>query len=389
MVCHVHMPDGTEKRRKREKIIDRDLAASYRIGTDYDGPLTKSDAQRVLDLLIAQDAGTFTPPNAAATFAEVAREYLTLAKPNWGPHMVRAAGNLVEKHIVAGKLGGRAIADLAEPDLQGWLNEYISNGASRSLLKGLLHHTRAIFKAARKRKIITENPTEDLRVRSKTRPCERYLSLDECRQLVSQLTGRDHLIVRTLIQVGLRPEELFALRRDDVQGDVLRVDEALVEGKPAPVKTEASEGCVYIPAELSSELAAWMEENPGEPRDWLFQTTHGRPGHLNQNNYRQRVLQPAAIRAGIGLIDTGKKDEKGRSVFKTDVDFRALRRTCATHFGDKAKDPKSVQAQLRHADPTITLKHYQKSIPESVRAAGDELERELGFGLPAPAPTVK
>ena len=49
--------------------------------------------------------------------------------------------------------------------------------------------------------------------------------------------------------------------------------------------------------------------------------------------------------------------------------------------GDRAKDPKSTQTQLRHADPTITLRHYQKSIPASVRAAGDQLERDLAFGL--------
>ena len=93
------MPDGTERRRKREKIIDREMAAEFRIGADYQAPLTKSDAQRVLDLLIGQDAGTFKPPNASATLAEVAREYLALREPNWGPHMVRAASVLSEKYV--------------------------------------------------------------------------------------------------------------------------------------------------------------------------------------------------------------------------------------------------------------------------------------------------
>jgi hypothetical protein len=59
-----------------------------------------------------------------------------------------------------------------------------------------LLHTRAIWKHARKRKIITENPTEDLRAKSKQRVSERYLTLDECRQLLSVLASRDHLIVR-------------------------------------------------------------------------------------------------------------------------------------------------------------------------------------------------
>src|SRR5207245_11038561 len=107
---------------------------------------------------------------------------------------------------------------------------------------------RAIFKHARKKKIVLENPTEDLRAKSKKRASERYLSVEECQRLLSALTGRDHLIVRMLVQLGLRPEELFALRRDDAQGDQLRVDEALVAGRSAAVKTEASEAYVYIPA---------------------------------------------------------------------------------------------------------------------------------------------
>jgi integrase len=307
----------------------------------------------------------------------VAQEYLTLSEPNWGPHMVRVAGGLIRKHIINGTIGARAIADLTETDLQGWINGYVNAGASKSLLKCVLLHTRSIWKLARKKKILTENPTEDLRAKSKRRVCERYLTVDECRQLLSVLVGRDHLIVRMFIQLGLRPEEMFALRRNDVEGDQLRIDEALVQGQSAPTKTVASDDYVYIPPDLQVELKAWLAGSQGEPQDWLFQTTHGRPGFLNANNYRERILQPAAIRAGVGVIDTGEKDQGGKPILKTDVDFRALRRTCATLFGDRAKDPKSTQAQLRHADPAITLKHYQKSIPASVKAAAIALENDL------------
>jgi integrase len=256
----------------------------------------------------------------------------------------------------------------------------VNASVSKSLLKGLLLHTRAIWKHARKKKIITENPTEDLRAKSKRRVSERYLSIDECQRLLSELTSRDHLVVRIFIQLGLRPEELFALRRNDVQGDQLRIDEALIEGQPGPVKTPASDAFVYVPPDLAMELQNWLECSDGEPTDFLFQPRKGRPARfLNANNYRERVLQPAAIRAKVGLIDTGKEDEHGKPILKTDVDFRVLRRTCATLFGDVAKDPKSTQTQLRHADPTITLKHYQKSIPATVKAAAIAFETNLGF----------
>jgi len=384
--AYVRMPDGSERRRQREKIITRSLAESHRIALDYTGPLSRSDAQRVLDLLIAQDAGSYSAPDTNITLAALAREYVSLSKPNWGPNMVRAHGRIIDKHLVNGELGDCSVADLTEADLQAWLNTYIDSGASRSMLKCLLLHLRGTFKLARKKKIMADNPTEDLRARSRRRPSERYLSLEECQRMLSVLTGRDRLIFRLFVQLGLRAEELFALRRDDVHGDQLRVDEALVNGKPASVKTEASAAFVYIPAEVGVELRNWMEEHPGEPSDWLFETTHGRPGFLNANNYRERILQPAAIRAGVGVTDSGRHDNAGKPILKTDVDFRALRRTCATHFGARAKDPKSTQAQLRHADPTITLKHYQKAIPASVKAAADQLEQDFGFGLPPWSP---
>jgi integrase len=64
-------------------------------------------------------------------------------------------------------------------------------------------------------------------------------------------------------------------------------------------------------------------------------------------------------------------------VQSTHVNFQVLRRTCATLFAAKAKDPRDTQAQLRHADPTVTLRHYQKSVPASVRTAAMALKEEL------------
>jgi hypothetical protein len=87
------------------------------------------------------------------------------------------------------------------------------------------------------------------------------------------------------------------------------------------------------------------------------------------------VLKPAAVRAGVGVFN--RQSGKGAVVESTDVNFQVLRRTCATLFGAKAKDPRDTQAQLRHADPTVTLRHYQKSIPASVRAAALAFEAEL------------
>jgi integrase len=96
---------------------------------------------------------------------------------------------------------------------------------------------------------------------------------------------------------------------------------------------------------------------------------------------REARCRPAPGRshpgARVGLRDSGKKDEDGRPIHTSDVNFQVLRRTCGTLFGDKAKDPRSTQAQLRHADPQITLKHYQQAIPETVKLAAIALEADI------------
>jgi integrase len=191
--------------------------------------------------------------------------------------------------------------------------------------------------------------------------------------LLSTVVGADRLAFRILIQLGLRSEELFALRRDGVIGDMLRIDEAIVEGASATLKTEASDASVYISPDLQIEIRGWVERLAENPRAWLFPSPQGRP--WGSQNYLNRVLKPAAIRARVGIFT--RRTRKGEEVESTKVNFQVLRRTCATLFGEKAKDPRDTQAQLRHADPAVTLRHHQKSIPASVRAAALALEAEL------------
>jgi integrase len=353
-----HRTETGEKRRPHEKIVTRDLAEKYRVSLDYTGPLTKRDAQRTLDLLMAESAGRYVCPNAAATFEQVARQYVTLNEPNWGAHTKRSSTNLIEKHLIE-PLGARLVSELSGAELQSFLNRYINSGASKSQLQKMVLYLRAILELSVDERIIDRNPARKLKAKSRKKPCERFHTLVECRRLLTVVSGRDHLILRLFIQLGLRPEELFALRRDDPMGELLRVDEAIVEGQPAPTKSQPSDGFVYLAPDLAQELQAWVASSAGDARSWLFPASRrGRP--IDHHNYLSRVLKPAAIRASV-----------------QGVNFQSLRRTSATLFGDKAKDPRATQAHLRHADPSITLRHYQKAIPETVKTAAVALESDL------------
>jgi integrase len=184
--------------------------------------------------------------------------------------------------------------------------------------------------------------------------------MDEVHALTGAAAGREKLILRLFLVAGLRPAELFALRDDDILPGGLRIDEAVKNRERqatgrrlGDTKTESSDTVVPITAALEEELRAWAAMRPAGAL--LFPSGRGNTWRLG--NYLERVLKPLAATVGI-----------------QDITHQCLRRTCATHFKGDVKDR---QTHMRHADPAVTLRHYQKTIPESHRAAVEELDRKF------------
>jgi len=366
---YIRQPDGGETMKRAEKIIDRDLAEQMGFVLEYSGPLTKTDARKILEALIRESNAKPAAFTAKTTFGDLAREYIELNKPNWEASTSRVNTQIIEDHLIA-KLGMRPVRELSEPELQRFINVYIESESSRSLLAKLGLFLRAILNAAADRGLIQHNPARRLRAKSRRRPCNLANTLEDCDLLLAQVSGADHLAVRLLIQLGLRSEELFALRRKDVHGSGLVIDEAIVDGEAKDTKTVASAAMMYLTPDLELELKHYLGTLPADPNGWLFPSTRKgvptRPG-----NFLNRVLKPAAVKAGLSVRELGK----GKAT--SAVNFQSLRRTSSTLFGARAKDPKSTQAHMRHTDPYVTLKHYQREVPAEVKAAALAFERDL------------
>jgi integrase len=205
------------------------------------------------------------------------------------------------------------------------------------------------------KKLIPANPARNpgyrLKAKSRKAVSGRYLSMEECQRLLSVVSGADHLAFRIFIQLGLRSEELFARRRNDVVEDTLRIDEAIVEGASATVKTETSEATVYSPPDLQTEFRCWLEGLSADPRAWLFPSPKELP--WGAQNYLNPILKPAAIRAGVGLLK--KRTRKGEGVESTDANFQVLRRTWGRRTSERRQrtqgHPRTTPAFGGHPKP--------------------------------------
>ena len=125
---------------------------------------------------------------------------------------------------------------------------------------------------------------------------------------------------------------------------------------------------------LQLELDHYLETSVGEAgNSWLFPSSK-KNVPMRPENFLKRVLKPAAMRAKLALVTKKTGNEATET---SDITWQSLRRTSATLYGSKAKDPKLTQGHMRHADPTITLKKYQKVIPVEARTAALAVEDEL------------
>ena len=300
------------------------------------------------------------------TLEQIALQYIALSEPRWGAHAVSTAKSVIRNHLIA-KLGHLPVEKLNAKAIQTFMDEMVRSNASDSLLNKAVTHLRAILDMAQESGILTHNPmrsrTSKIEHRSRRPASAHHLSFEECGALLSELAGRDLLVVRMFVQLGLRPKELFALRRNDVNGEFIRIDEVLIKGRIEKIDAEGTALRVYVPPDLLSHLANWMQSTGGQEGDWLFPASRSRGSPelrpTGQHYFRNRVLKRTAEKVRV-----------------PDVDFLALRRTCAGFFAHKATAQDTL-AQMRHYHRASAAESLDQTLSKSLKRASQRVEAEI------------
>ena len=356
---YVRQPDGREKRLPRTKVL---------------GPATmpKNEAQQLLKREIeahtkqAIIGGVPLDP----TLAELWRRYVEIKTPSWGAANRAAVVSIFsgenkrrKRPSIMSMIGHIRVVDITPDPLHACINRLAAAGASISAVKQARTYLRAVLEYAIDEKIIETNPARKLVIPTNAlpKPCVRFCSVDEIHRLISEASGREHLVLRIELNCGLRPSELFLLKDDDVEPTRLRIDEAIKQAEKGEkrigeTKTPTSNGYVTISAGLYEEIQMWQALRGPVASGLLFPSPTGKVPRPAE--YLKNVLKPLGVRAGI-----------------PDLDFRALRRTCGTHF-QRHGTPKDAQAQLRHTKLAMTGL-YMREIPAEVREAVESMDAEL------------
>jgi integrase len=184
----------------------------------------------------------------------------------------------------------------------------------------------------------------------------RLATLDNVLDMIDALDEPAATVVALAAFSGLRKSEIQGLRWEDLKGGELHVQRTA--WRPTHVveqtKTEASRGAVPVIPELAKHLENHRHDFPSD--GFIFTGAKmGRP--LDLHNLANRVIRPALKKAAL---------EKKSIPW---CGWHGFRRGLATNLYELGVEAKTRQAILRHADVSVTEKHYVKPVSEVSAAA--------------------
>jgi integrase len=250
------------------------------------GFATRTDAERALRRTLAR-----LRPGAETTLAELVEEYLEVHQA--APATIEKLRWLLAKATAT--FGEVQLIDLRAEEICAWrrmLPEAHRFEATQAL--------RQVLNAAVAWQLIDLNPAK----RGVPNPSRRFPekrpfgSWDEIRALAKQLGPVTGPMVLFGAATGLRPAELVALERQDVDraGGAVYVRRQFVRGQVRPPKTRRSLRSVPI---QSVALEA-IEQSPASESPLLFPAPRG--GHIDMHNFRAREWRPAQLAVGIDPV---------------------------------------------------------------------------------------
>jgi integrase len=170
---------------------------------------------------------------------------------------------------------------------------------------------------------------------------------------------------------GVRPGELLALTLDDLdfENKTVRVDETAddstrIRRKPKMPKSAA---LLPMPSALETVLRNYLDHHwKPNPAGFLFPNPDGtRP--RSRDNVVKYWLKPLLKKLGIPSHGLG---------------LHAFRRGLATELANASVPLPVLQNQMRHADVRTTLKFYCRVVPESQRAAMENIGQAISTLVP-------
>lgn len=262
---------------------------------------------------------------------------------------------IVRNHILPA-FGDKRIDQISITDCQKWFNQLSKKYAKETILK-IKNTLNPVFDAAVEDNLIDSNPLKSNRIEiggketvsHKAIPKEKF---DEIRAHIPDLDGKERFLAGLLCFTGMRFEEILGLRWDDIDGDWLTVQRAVVHptrNQPEVKGTKTKTSNRMIP--YCNELKVILENNKNT--GYMLPSDKD-PTHETPLSYTEARRLFDKIRKRFDIHDYSAHD---------------FRDTCATVWRENGIPLDVIARLLGHAKTETTERKYVKYRPDLVASA--------------------
>jgi len=279
--------------------------------------------------------------------------------------------------VLRAHFGDRLLASITQDDLDAFRRAREAGtikgfrAAGDSTVKKDMTVLVTLFRFALRRKILTVDPTFDLRKPKEPKATARAFTLDEYQKIRGASPQWMRPIVRFALVTGLSLEDVAGLRWDDLDLAAAKMD--LLRGK---TKTPLS-----IP--IGTVAAAVLEDTGTRFRGGnVFQDSEGTP--YTSERARNKISQHfVALLVGLKIRRRG-----GGRALEGGPSFKTLRTTAAT-WASKAGHPDAhVSFLLGHSRSATMTSRYIDLTADDLRPIMRSLDSAESGSVPWPAPQV-
>jgi integrase len=328
-----------------------------RVGTTEQYP-TETAALKALEALrLSVNSGKLHAANP--TFGAVIERYQREELPE--RFSTRVSYKSLLKRWIQSKWGAVALSAIRTLEVEHWLKSLPLAPKTRANLRNLMH---VLFECTRRWELVSANPVEIVRQSGRRQKVPRRLTIEELRRLLTQLEQPYSTMAILAACLGLRVGEILGLQWGDV--DLLRgsldIRRSVYQYHVGPAKTPDSEAALPLAPELVSALGSWLAQAKYCcEADFVFPSARGGP--RDADKLREKILQPAAVRAGLGKIG-----------------WHSLPHSFATALDVAGARMKVAQELMRHSSITTTMDVYTGTVERDKReTAGRVATAVLGI----------
>lgn len=268
-------------------------------------------------------------------------------------------------------VGRMRMKDVRSVHLQAVLNDL---HCSESYGRKIMQTMQQLFRAARKNRIIADDPSEFLQLPALTKERRRRAITAKERALLTAtaLNHRGGCWVMLQLLCGLRPSEAAAIQKADLAGDMIHVCKAVNRNTGEIKSTKTASGVRDVPVtnDMRKFLDEWKYYDQLKPFDYIATTQQGeimRDGA--QRSMWRSIKRDMDIRNGAILY----RNAIVTSTLAEDFTPYCLRHTYCTDL-QAAGVPINVAKELMgHSDISVTSRIYTHSSAEATQNAAAKL----------------